>query len=225
MTVTVHGMSRRNWILVGILGTGNLLAWGDRLVTEAVPVGFHREALTQDIRRIWDRSKLVSRPFAVSSMIPSNHLHLRAEGGRDPLYSIYLGQYPRLGVLAPEPHDPQVCYQAAGYRILKGPEDVFLEAGNRRYAMSRVEVSRTRSNGHKLELTTYYWHQLAGRMPGAATGMPGALTRARIRYLEGRSDLMWVRVELRGSGKRLDAQLRDRLLALMRSAATAMKRP
>lgn len=217
-------MKPRDWILVGILGLGNLLVWGERLLTAAAPVGFDFEAFEQAARDTWEPSKLVSRPFAPNSVIPEHHLHLRTEDDKDPLYSLYLGQYPRLGILSPEPHDPQVCYQAAGYDLLAGPEDVLLEAGDQCHAIKRIEVRRTRPDGQVLELTTYYWHQLAGRMPGTETGMPGAMLQARARYLEGRSDLVWVRVELRGCGQHLDPRLRKRLSELMRSAARAMQR-
>jgi hypothetical protein len=61
-------------------------------------------------------------------------------------------------------------------------------------------------------------------MPGTGSDLPGPFAQARARYVEGRSDLVWVRVELRGSGKHLDTDLQQRLLALMHSAATAMRR-
>lgn len=216
-------MNTRDWTLVATLAVGNLLVWGERLVSTAAPMGFDFGAFEQAARDNWKPSKLVSRPFAPNGVIPESHLHLRADDDKDPLYSIYLGQYPRLGILHPEPHDPQICYQAAGYDLLAGPDDILLAAGDRRHAVKRIEVRRTRSDGEILDLTTYYWHQLAGRMPGTETGMPGAMVQARARYLEGRSDLVWVRVEFRGRGRHLDAALRKRLLALMQNAASAMR--
>ncbi|MHC4515650.1 MAG: hypothetical protein ACYS5W_18380 [Planctomycetota bacterium] len=217
-------MKKRDWMLLGILLAGNLLVWADRLVTAVTPVGFDFKTFEQDVRRTFDKSQLVARPFVAGGLVPESHLHLRAEDKKDPLYSVYLGQYPRLGILAAEPHDPEICYQAAGYGILSGPEDVFVQAGGSRHALRRIEVSGWDVDGKELTLTTYYWHQLAGRMPGTGSDLPGPFAQARARYVEGRSDLVWVRVELRGSGKHLDTDLQQRLLALMHSAATAMRR-
>lgn len=221
MTVPAH----RDWLLLGILVTGNLLVWGDRLITAALPVRFDFEAFENRVRRAWNKTPLVNRPFEPNPMIPKSHLHLRAAAEDDLLYSVYAGHHPRLGILEPEPHDPRLCYQMLGYRVLTEPREMVLEDDGQRHAVHRIEVSRRNPDGSRLQLTTYYWHQLAGRMPVADAGMPGPWTQARIRYLEGRSDLVWVRVELRGLGRALDAPLRDRLLALMRAAAVAMGRP
>ena len=61
-------------------------------------------------------------------------------------------------------------------------------------------------------------------MPAADTGPPGALAQALVRYTQARSDLVWVRVELRTreKGQTPEGEVKRRLLALMRSARLAM---
>lgn len=130
---------------------------------------------------------LVPNRFDDSNLLPDDYLWLLAQR-EQPLISLYVGWYPRLGGSALGPHDPQVCYASQGWAV--GAVQRIEVALDSTTAM--IQAAMVSEPAGSLFVT--WWSQPRGELPQD----PGRVSwwdEMVQRWTTGRSDLAWVRLE------------------------------
>jgi len=213
--------------ILAVLLLGNGVVFFDLFHGEASR-HFDARGFEQQLRQIFPEAKMLRESFPDASLLPDDyfffHIHEPTEFAGAALLSTYVGYYPIQGLGTSSPHDPRVCYPVQGYALVGEPSSVPIAAedGGEVAAASRLIV---RSDALEDERVVYYWVQEQGKLPSSTGARPGALGEIWNRYRSGRSDLIWVRVELlqMDPSKPLNADWQQRLYKTMQSAAKAMR--
>ena len=175
------------WALAVVLA-GNAVLWWDRGFAR-LAVGFDFDAFRADLERICAPVDLEYGTFD-EDLLPESYLYAEARDESAPLFSIYLGYFPHDGAGAKRPHDPLVCYPAAGWDVLGPPVPLGLTHPETGASLEILLVSVARGERRLLVL---FWRQELGLLPqpGGESEVAHLLRRAYTR----RSDCAWVRVE------------------------------
>jgi len=178
---------RTRIVVLIVLIVGNLLLWPPRLAS-GKSRGFDFDSFAAAVRELFPSSSLAGKRLA-DPLLPETNLYLASTAG--PLLTVYVGYYPMQGLLAEEPHPPEVCYQVQGWTLLHTPEPVVVDDGDFRFKIQRASVAL----GTHVR-TVYFWRQEAGGLPSGPDTSEGWAQHYWYRFHSGRSDLAWVRVEV-----------------------------
>lgn len=198
------------WVL-SILVAGNLLLVADS-VRDRGQRSFDLAAVAARTREVLGEPGLARVRFAEESLLPDDYLYLEAPVGR-PVQSVYVGYHPRQGPFQGTPHDPTVCYRSFGWSIERWPEPVAVPGAPEEPVAWAEQMLVRRDDERRVVL---YWLQASGRLPGREGG-----SGLWDRLWSGRSDLVWVRLEIDPEeiafplDARWAARLRGHMLALL----------
>ena len=194
-------MNAASAVTLGVLLCANVLVW--RVRAGAPEAGFDSDSFVAACGEAFSPFELERVRFEDEGLLPEGYIYL--EGVEEqPWMSVYAGYFGGGGLLREEPHDPAVCYVALGWEIVRLPEET--RVGDR--TVRRIVVER---DGERV--AAYYWAE----RPHAG-GVWDQL-------VSGRTDLVWVRIELEGdvpSTPESAKALTRRIQRIARAASAAL---
>jgi EpsI family protein len=195
--------------IAAILVLGNAVVWRGAFAPDR---RFDFAGFADRLRTICPAARFESVQFEDRSLLPDDHAFFTSSEAAEAWCTVYVGYYPRQGLLEEEAHDPLVCYQAQGYRIVDGPREA---------AMGGITVARLTVEQDGDQRVAVYWCQETHQSTA-----PHGSARWWRRLATGRSDLAWIRVEIEpiGTGTDLSVDWRRRILAIADAVRASMPR-